>query len=120
MTVRNTDPDSSHKSAVAFRKHISKVDVRILEVVRSSGPHGRTQSEVVDGIPEYKPGSITPRFTRLVRNRQLVLIPLGNTKPTKRCPGGRPRYITRFDKETKRNVNVYWAPEFAPVRQAAA
>ena len=120
MTARRTDPETSLESAEAFEKHVPDLNDRIVDIVRSSGRHGRTQSEVVDAIPEYKPGSVTPRFTRLIRNRRLVLIRIGKTKPTKRCPGGRARYITRFDQETKRDVNIYWVPEFAPLHASAA
>jgi len=114
MTARNSDPQTNHEAAAAFQKKVGKVDGRIIEIVRASGQLGRTQSEVVASVPEYKPGSITPRFVWLVERRQLVRIRIGTTKPTKRNPGGRPLYITRFDEETKRPVNVYWAPEFAP------
>ena len=120
MGARISDPETSRESAVAFVKHVGEVNDRIVEIVRASGRRGRTQSEVVASIPEYKPGSITPRFTRLVKRGRLVLIGIGTTKPTKRFPRGRPLFITRFDEETKRNVNLYWLPEFAPVDGAIA
>jgi hypothetical protein len=117
MGARNTDPETSHESAVAFHKHVSNVNARIIEIVRASGHHGRTQSEAVALMPEYKAGSITPRFSRLVKRGLLVLIRVGTTKPTKASPLGRPRYITRHDEETNRDVNIYWVSEIAPVHQ---
>lgn len=114
MGARHNDPESSHNAALKFRKHAGKVDDLILQVVRSSGSHGSTQSEVVSSITDYKPGSITPRFVKLVARGKLIRIPVGKKKPTKKFPEGHVWYITRRDAETNCDVTVYWVPEFAP------
>jgi len=97
MNARNTDPETSHAAAAAFSKKASKVDARIIEQARTAGARGITEAEVVDAMPEYKPGSITPRFARLVRKGRLVRRLLGVGKPTKHFPAGRPIYVTRVD-----------------------
>ena len=114
MSARNTDPETSHEAAEAFCEVAATVDCRIIALARAAGARGVTQSEVVDALPEYKPGSITPRFARLVRRGLLVRVCIGTSKPTKHCPFGRPRYVTRVDKTTRCRVLVHWVPEFAP------
>src|SRR5215471_12144684 len=98
MSARNSDPQTSHEGSAAFSKNTATVDNRILGLARAAGERGVTQAEVVDGMPEYKPGSITPRFARLVRRGLLVRVRIGTGKPTKNCPSGRPLYVTRVDK----------------------
>jgi hypothetical protein len=114
MSARNSDPESSQRAADNFSKRASKVQARIEELARFTETVGITQSQVVAAMPEYKPGSITPRFARLVKRGKLVRVYLGTAKPTKRNRTGRPRYLTRLDEETKQYVTLYWIPEFAP------
>ena len=114
MPARNSDPETSHEAAEVFSKSSGAVDKRILELARTAAEHGITQAEVVDAMPEYKPGSITPRFARLIRQRRLVRIRIGTRKPTKCFPNGRPVHITRVDVATGHRVLVHWVLEFAP------
>ena len=114
MSARNTDPETSHAAAEAFSESEKTVDNRILELARATTSRGITQAQAVDAMPEYKPGSITPRFVRLVRRRMLVRVCIGTGKPTKCFPKGRPLHITRVDGATGHRVLVHWVPEFAP------
>jgi hypothetical protein len=106
--------ETSCDSAAASVREFSRVDKKILEHVGASGTRGVTQSEVVDAMPEYKPGSITPRFKRLEDRGEIVRVPDGLGRPSKEFPLGRPLYKTRWDEVTSRNVNVYWLPGFEP------
>jgi hypothetical protein len=84
----------------------AKLREHILVLAREAGSFGLTINEAAEQIPGHKPWSISPRFAEL---RHYV----GVGKPTKRFPAGRPRYATRYDARTKRNVRVHWLPEFA-------
>ncbi len=64
--------------------------------------------------------SVSPRFSELEKLGALVRIFIGYGRPTSRFPKGAPRFITRRDDETGRNVNVYWLPEFAPTARVEA
>src|SRR5438477_4776674 len=101
MSARKSDPENSQIAAENFSKKRSKVNLRIVTLTRASKETGITQAQVVDAIPEYRPGSITPRFARLVERGELVRVYLGMTKPTNQNPTGRPRYVTRVDVKTK-------------------
>ncbi|MGD0791816.1 MAG: hypothetical protein ABR920_08605 [Terriglobales bacterium] len=114
MTVRNTDPATSHESAAALGALAGKLRARVVQLARAVGRHGITLSEAAAAIPEHKPASITPRFIELIERGQLVRVRVGTGKPTKRFPAGQPRYMTRFDEQTKRNVLIHWVPEFGP------
>ena len=114
MLARSSDPETSHEAAEAFSKSSGAVDKHILELARTAAEHGITQADVVDAMPEYKPGSITPRFARLVRKGLLVRVRVGTGRPTKYFPSGRPLYVTRVDITTRHRVLVHWCPEFAP------
>lgn len=115
MSVRNSDAVTSYESAATLGELAGKLRARIVQLARAAGRHGVTLSEAAAAIPEHKPASITPRFIELIERAQLVRVRVGTGKPTKRFPAGRPRYVTRFDEQTKRNVLVHWVPEVAPL-----
>ena len=114
MGARTTDPQTSHDAAATFSKKVGSVNDRIVELARAAGKRGSTQSDIVAAMPEFKPGSITPRFARLLKKGRLVRVRVGTGKPTKHFPTGRPLYMTRLDETTGHNVLVHWVPEFAP------
>ena len=114
MSVRNTDPVSSHEAAAASEELADRLCDRVIEVARAAGWRGITLSEAAELIPEHKATSITPRFKELLGRGQLVRVRVGTGEPTSRFLNGRPRYVTRFDEQTRRNVLVHWAPEFEP------
>ena len=114
MTVRNSDPETSHASAGASHNLAQKLRAKILELAQAAGPEGITSNEAERGIPGHKPNAISPRFAELVKRGQLVRVQTGKGKPTKHYPYGIPRFLTRYDAETKRPVLVHWVPQFAP------
>jgi hypothetical protein len=114
MNARNSDPETSHRSAATSAEVSGKLRARIVRLARAAGSKGISLSETVLAIPDHKLSSITPRFVELVEMGQLVRVRMGVGKPTKRYPAGRPQFLTRFDEQTKRNVLVQWVPEFAP------
>ena len=114
MGARANDPHTSHAAATAFVEQAATVDARIVQLARVAGRIGITQSDAVEAMPEYKPGSITPRFVRLVRRGALIRVRIGTSKPTKHFPCGRPLYQTRVDSTTGQKVLLHWAPQFAP------
>lgn len=115
MSARRTDLETSHEAATLIRHKRATIDKRIIQLARAAGASGITQSEVVACMSEYKPGSITPRFIRLVKRGDLVRLCLGSRKVTEKFPQGVSCFRTRRDEETGRKVTVYWVPEFAPV-----
>jgi hypothetical protein len=114
MNARSSDPQTSHDAAAIFSKKVGRVDARIVELTRAAGKRGISQAEIVDALPEYKPGSITPRFARLVKRGLLVRLRIGTGNPSKRFPDGRPLHKTRVDGATHQRVLLHWVPEFAP------
>ena len=88
---------------------------RILDLARRVGTRGLTISEAERFVDDHKGHSVSPRFAELVRAGALVRIPIEPGRSTRRFPGGIPRYISRRDEQTGREVNVHWLPEFAPV-----
>lgn len=119
MTVRNTDPASSHESAAAVGALAARLRARVLDIAGEAGAHGVTISEASAAIPQHRPHSISPRFAELVECGYLVRVLVGHGTHTKRFPGGVPRYVTRWDEQTKRNVIVHWSPEFVPTGKPA-
>ena len=87
---------------------------QIVSIAWAAGPKGTTINEVGRQIQDHKEHSISPRFSELEKRGALVQVPVGRGRPTQRFPKGIPLYMTRYDEETGRNVNVYWVPEFAP------
>jgi hypothetical protein len=120
MTVRNSDPATSHASAAAVGALAARLRARVLAIAGEAREHGVTISEVSAAIPEHRAHSISPRFAELVERGHLVRVLVRRGKSTKRFPGGVPRYTTRWDEQTKRNVIIHWLPEFAPIKKAIA
>ena len=118
--ARNSDPSTSHESAQIVSGNLAaKLRGRIISLAQSAGREGITISEAAQQIPEHKNTSVSPRFSELVESKGLVRVLMGHGKPTKKSPGGVPRYATRFDTQTKRNVTIHWLPEFTPTLQEA-
>ncbi len=106
MTVRNSDPNT---------ELASRLRARILALARAAGQRGITIGEAEQQIPEHKNASVSPRFAELVARGELIRLLVGYGKPTKRFPGGVPRYLARLDTETKRCVIIHFAPGFEPL-----
>jgi hypothetical protein len=87
---------------------------QIVRLALAAGPRGLTINEAGWQIRNHKNNSVSPRFSELVKRGALVRVLVGYGRRTKRFPKGIPRYITRYDEETRRNVNVHWVPKFAP------
>jgi hypothetical protein len=119
MTVRHSDPASSHESAGKIDNLAAKLRARVLTIASEAREHGVTISEASAAIPEHRAHSISPRFAELVESGHLVRVLVGHGKPTKRFPCGVPRYMTRWDEQTKRNVIIHWVPEFTPIKNPA-
>lgn len=119
MTVRNTDPETSHESAAAVGALAARLRARVLTIAHEAREHGVTIAEASAAIPEHRAHAISPRFAELVERGHLVRVLVGHGMPTKRFPGGVPRYLTRWDEQTKRNVIVHWSPEFVPTGKPA-
>jgi hypothetical protein len=105
-----TSGDSIRQSATLALK----LRPRIVALARAAGPRGLTINDAQSEIQDHKASSVSARFSELESRGALVRVLVGYDPPTKRYPKGEPRYTRRFDEETKRNVNVYWVPEFAP------
>jgi hypothetical protein len=105
-----TSIESSDKS----RKLAERLSHRIPELARRAGKKGITINEAERQISDHKSHSVSPRFSELVQNGVLVRILVDHGRPTKRFPHGVPRYLTRYDEETRRNVTIHWLPEMAP------
>jgi hypothetical protein len=120
MTVRNSDPATSHAPAAAVGALAARLCARVLAMAGEAREHGVTISEASAAIPEHRAHSISPRFAELVERGHLVRVLVGHGKSTKRLPGGIPRYATRWDEQTKRNVIIHWLPLFAPTKKAIA
>jgi hypothetical protein len=87
---------------------------RILDLARTADKVGLTINEAERQIENHKGHSVSPRFAELVKQGYLVRVLVGHGPLTKRFARGSPRFFTRYDEETRRNVNVHWVPEFAP------
>jgi hypothetical protein len=115
---RPSEPDlglaSSVESANKSEQLAERLRGRILDLVRKAGTDGLTINEAERQIEDHKGHSVSPRFSELFKQGALVRILLGRGTPTRRFPLGSPRYFTRYDEETRRNVTVHWAPEFTP------
>lgn len=112
--ARNTDPSTSHEAAQAVGNVAAKLRTRIQVLARAAGSAGITINEAAQQIPEHRATSISPRFAELVARGALIRVLRGNGRPTKRSPGGVPRYATRLDMQTKKNAIVHWLPDFVP------
>jgi hypothetical protein len=118
MTVRNSDPATSHASAAVVGALAARLRARVLAIAGEAREIGITINETSAAIPEHRAHSVSPRFAELVERGHLVRVLVGHGKSTKRFPCGIPRYATRWDEQTKRNVIVHWLPEFAPSKKA--
>jgi hypothetical protein len=87
---------------------------QILDLARKAGSRGITINEAERQIQNHKGHSVSPRFSELVKRGGLVREFVGYGQPSKLFPKSVPRYRTRYDEETGRNVVVHWLPEFAP------
>ena len=96
MTVRNSDPATSHASAAAVSALAARLRARVLTITGEAREHGVTISEASAAIPEHRAHSISPRFAELVERGHLLRVLVGHGKSTKRFPGGVPRYMTEF------------------------
>jgi hypothetical protein len=108
LTTSGESIKESQQTAVQLRQ-------QILEFARRAQGQGLTINQAERLIENHKGHSISPRFAELVRLGRLVRIITGRSEPTTRFPQGAPRYWTRYDEETRRNVIVHWVPEFAPI-----
>jgi hypothetical protein len=112
--MQNTVQSTSHESAEASINLAANLRARIIALAELAGGDGLTISEAAEEICDHKNTSVSPRFSELVASGRLVRVLEGRGKPTKRSPAGVPRYTTRFDKQTKRNVTIHWLPGFQP------
>ena len=114
IDARPSGLTTSGESAVESQQTAVRLRQQITHLAQIAGERGITINEAERLIDDHKGHSISPRFSELVRSGLLVRVVIGRTRPTKRFPHGAPRYKTRFDEETRRNVIVHWAPRFAP------
>jgi hypothetical protein len=114
MTVRNSD------AAAAVGALAAQLRARILDLAQDAGPTGLTSNEAERLITAHKANGVSPRFSELVRHGDLVRVLVGHGPGTKRFPGGVPRYVTRWDGRTERNVIVHWHPNFTPKQPVAS
>jgi hypothetical protein len=114
MKNANAFLTSSTESANKSEELAARLRRRIIDLARRSGKVGLSINEAEEQIDDHKGHSVSPRFAGLVKQGVLVRLLIGRGKPTRRFPNGVPRYVTRYDQKTRRNVNVHWVPEFAP------
>jgi hypothetical protein len=105
---------TSGESLKDSQETTARLRQQVLNLAHIARETGITINEAERVIDDHKGHSVSPRFSELVRQGALVRVVIGRTRPTNRFPHGAPRYLTRYDEETRRNVIVHWAPEFAP------
>ena len=120
INARTSGLTTIGESARESQQTAAHLRQQILNLARKARERGLTINEAERLINGHKGHSVSPRFAELVRLRLLVRIVIGRTRQTKRFPQGAPRYRTRYDEETRRNVIVHWAPKFAPPAIEAA
>jgi hypothetical protein len=120
INARTSDLTTSGESLRESQHTAVRLREQILKLARKAGDRGLTINEAERLIDDHKGHSVSPRFAELVRLGLLVRILIGHGAATKRFPQGVPRYCRRFDEETRRKVNLHWAPEFAPPAIEAA
>ena len=103
-----TSIDSLKKS----QELATRLRERIIDLARNAGRNGLTINEAERQIGDHKGHSVSPRFSELVRQGALVRVPVDHGLPTKPRRGS--RFVTRYDEETGRSVNVHWISEYAP------
>lgn len=105
---------SSAESANKSEELASRLRGRIIALARKAGENGLTINEAEREIEDHKGHSVSPRFAELIKRGHLIRLLIGYGPSTKHFPRGSPRYFTRYDEVTRRNVTVHWAPESAP------
>lgn len=115
INARTLGLTTSGESAVESKPTAARLRQQILEFARSSQAQGITINEAERMIDDHKGHSVSPRFAELVRLGLLVRVVIGRGAPTLRFPQGAPRFWTRYDEETRRNVIVHWVPEFETI-----
>ena len=116
----SSDLGTSGESVKKSKRLARGLRARIVELARAAGSSGLTINDAQRHIRDHKSSSVSARFSELEKRGTLVRVFVGYGRPTKCFPKGRPLYITRYDEETKRNVNVYWVPGFAPAAPESA
>lgn len=106
---------TSAESAKESGRLATRLRDRIVDLAQKAGAKGLTINEAEAIILDHKIQSVSPRFAELIARGALVRVPIEPGRPTKRSPFGTPRYMRRYDEQTKRRVNVHWIPEFAPI-----
>ena len=119
INARTQRLTTSGESAKASQQTAARLREQILELAHAAQQEGITINEAERLIDDHKGHSISPRFAELVRLGLLVRVEIGRNLPTVKFPQGAPRYRTRYDAETRRNVIVHWSPEFAPAATEA-
>lgn len=114
INARTSGLTTSGESARKSQQTAVRLRQLILEFARRAEGRGLTINEAERLIEDHKGHSVSPRFAELVRVGLLVRMVIGRALPTTRFPQGAPRYVTRHDEETRRNVIVHWIPKFAP------
>ena len=105
---------TSIESAEKSEPMAASLRARVARMTRDSGRDGLTINQAQKQIQDHKDGSISARFSELVKSGAIVRVFVGYGQRTRRFPNGVPKYVSRYDEETRRNVSVHWAPEFAP------
>lgn len=106
--------ETSVESVEKSEELATRLRERILDLARKAGRNGLTINEAERQIEDHKGHSISPRFAELRKRGELVRVLVGHGRSTKHFPDGIPRYLTRYDEETGRKVNIHWIVEFAP------
>jgi|ERR1035441_78840 hypothetical protein len=115
INARTSCLTTSGESAKESQQTAARLRQQILEFACNAQAQGITINDAERLIEDHKGHSVSPRFAELVRLGRLVRIVTGRGATTVRFPQGAPRYRTRYDEETRRNVIVHWLPEFAPM-----
>ena len=68
--VRVTDPDTSHEMALMADTVTTKA--RVYQVIKSFGVKGCIMSQILEALPEWGYGRITPTFARLKEDGFIV------------------------------------------------
>jgi hypothetical protein len=111
---KNTGLGTSGESARESQELANRLRVRIMDMARRARERGLTINEAEREIDDHKAHSVSPRFSELIKSGELVRQEIGRGQPTRKFPHGSPRFATRYDEETRRNVIVHWVPEFEP------
>jgi hypothetical protein len=100
--ARATDPETSHLSAEASHELRTQIAERVLEIALSAGAGGITINEATAALPEFKPVSVSPIFSPLVRQGKLVRRVIGHSDK------GKEIYEKRLDTQSNRQCLVHY------------